>query len=315
MYVVIPRKWIRHPFIKNNFMIKSAEQIEKLIKAGIEQVQVDSAKSLVSLSPEGEDDKDTQEIVALKEASPPLIPPHFSDIIKDKRIAPQKRAQAVYQSSRDIMQKLLEEPSTENLQAFKRGASDIVDLILTDDETALHLLSITAHDFYTYTHSVNVGVLSILLAKALFGNTALHNMDELGAGFFLHDIGKININHAIINKQGPLTEEERREMRTHPDEGYQILSQAKQLSPESKIIVLQHHERHDGHGYPRGLQGDQIHTYGMICALADIYDALTSQRPYKPQLKPFEALQVMKNEMVYHFHRKMFAKFVLLFKA
>jgi len=315
MYVIIPKKWMQHPFIKNNFMIRSEEQIKKLIKAGIDQVQVDSAKSLVSPSPAEEHDPDSPESAAAEGATPPLIPEHFGDIIKDKRIDPHKRAEVVYRSSLDIMQRLLEEPTTENLQAFKEGARDIVDLILNDDETALHLLSITAHDFNTYTHSVNVGVLSILLAKALFGNTALHNMDELGAGFFLHDIGKINISNEIINKQGPLTEDERSVMRTHPEEGFTILTKAKQLSPESKIIVLQHHERYDGHGYPEGIQGDQIHTYGMICALADVYDALTSIRPYKPQLRPFDALKVMRDEMIYHFHQKMFEKFVLLFKA
>ena len=105
-------------------------------------------------------------------------------------------------------------------------------------------------------------------------------MHELGAGFFLHDLGKVKIDTAIINKPGKLTAEEMRQMRRHPNLGFTILSKTKQLSEECKLIVLQHHERNDGTGYPNGLRGDAIHIYCRLCSLADVYDALTSVRPY-----------------------------------
>jgi HD-GYP domain-containing protein (c-di-GMP phosphodiesterase class II) len=97
-----------------------------------------------------------------------------------------------------------------------------------------------------------------------------------------------------------------KKMRIHPYQSYKILEEADQLSEECRIIALQHHEREDGRGYPRCLCGEQIHVYGRIGSIADVYDALTAERSYKPKLSPFEALQVMKEEMINHFQRDLF---------
>jgi len=103
-------------------------------------------------------------------------------------------------------------------------------------------------------------------------------------------------------------------MKQHPDMGYKVLYETNQLTPECKKIVLQHHERYDGKGYPYGLKGDDIHLYGKMCSIADVFDALTSDRPYRQKLEPFHALKLMKEEMIDHFHRDLFEQFVLLFK-
>jgi HD-GYP domain-containing protein (c-di-GMP phosphodiesterase class II) len=214
-----------------------------------------------------------------------------------------------------MIEKLMENPTTENIAEVKKGIADVVDLILADDKTNEHLLTITAHDYSTYVHSVNVGVLAISLSKTLFQRSNAHNMHEMGAGFFLHDLGKVKINLNIINKPAVLTDEEMQEMRQHPRYGYEILTETHQITEECKNIVLQHHERDNGGGYPLGLKGDEIHLYGRICSLADVYDALNSKRPYRNGLRPFEALNVMKEEMLDHFHKEMFERFVLLFKS
>ena len=138
-------------------------------------------------------------------------------------------------------------------------------------------------------------------------------MYELGAGFFLHDLGKTRVDPAIINKRGKLTEDEMKKMRSHPYQSYKILAEANQLSEECRLIALQHHEREDGKGYPRHLRGDEIHLYGRIGCIADVYDALTAARSYKPKLSPFDALRVMKEDMSNHFEKDLFVKFVLLF--
>jgi len=139
-------------------------------------------------------------------------------------------------------------------------------------------------------------------------------MHELGAGFFLHDLGKVKVNPYIINKPGKLTTEEMNQMRRHPTEGYRILSDTHQLTQECKTIVMQHHERCNGKGYPKGISGDQIHIYGKICSIADVYDALTSDRPYRQKMTPFDALSLMKDEMIDHFQKDLFEQFVFLFK-
>jgi len=103
-------------------------------------------------------------------------------------------------------------------------------------------------------------------------------------------------------------------MRKHPGMGFRILNEAKQMGEESRLIVMQHHERHNGTGYPRRMRGDEIHIYGKICSVADVFDALVSKRPFKAQLNPFDALTIMKEEMLDHFQKDVFEKFVLLFK-
>ncbi len=94
-----------------------------------------------------------------------------------------------------------------------------------------------------------------------------------------------------------------------------MLKEANQLSNECSIIALQHHEREDGNGYPKGLKHDEIHTYGRICCIADVFDALTAERSYKAKLTAFEALKIMKEEMLDHFHKEIFEEFVLLFTS
>ena len=105
------------------------------------------------------------------------------------------------------------------------------------------------------------------------------------------------------------------EMQRHPDSGYKLLFETDQLTDESKIIVLQHHERFDGKGYPKKLRGEDIHIYGRICTIADVFNALTTDRPYKRKMQPFEALKLMRERMIHHFQKDLFERFVLLFNA
>lgn len=234
--------------------------------------------------------------------------------IKDKNQPPEKRAKAVQNYSLELMKNLLENPTVECIIASKIGISEIIDVILNEDETSQQLLAIVSHDFYTYTHSVNVGIKAILLAKRLYKRASKEKLNELGAGFFLHDLGKVNIDPNIINKPGRLTEEEMEIMRTHPYEGYKILSKTKQLTTEAWIIAMQHHERDDGKGYPRKLKGDNIHRDAHICSIADVYDALTGKRSYKEAKSTIEALRIMKEEMSTHFNKELLENFIVLFK-
>jgi HD-GYP domain-containing protein (c-di-GMP phosphodiesterase class II) len=318
MYVILSQEWFTfdHPFLKNQFKIKSQKQIKKIIDYGIVNVLIDTDKSPQTVE-NVETTTDTDVSVSIpKEWRPEkLIPEEFRDVINDKNLPPAKKAKSIYKLSLVVMNKLLNTPTAQYIEEFKEGVSDMVDLIIIDDDTSSYLLNITSHDFYTYTHSVNVGVYSVLSSKALFKNSTLHNMRELGAGFFLHDIGKVKVNPNIINKKGKLTDDEISEMRTHPEQGFKILSEADQLSEECKVIVMQHHERYDGTGYPLGLKGDNIHLYGRICSIADVFDALTSERPYKTKLNPFAALKLMKEEMINHFQKEIFEEFVCLFKS
>jgi len=314
MYVILPGSWLNHPFLTSGFMLEARSQIDKIIEAEITEVEIDPAKGLpvdnldyISHADEAKPEEPTKKWEPDK-----LIPPELKEALGDKSLTSRIKAEKVYQCSVEMMKRLLDDPNAGNIKEAKGGIRGIVDMILADESTADNMLRITSHDFYTYTHSVNVGVLSVRLSKAIFGNSDAHDMHELGAGFFLHDLGKVRVDPAIINKQGKLTEQEMMRMRTHPYQSYKILEETGQLSEECKIIAMQHHEREDGTGYPRHLKGDEIHRYGRICCITDVYDALTAVRSYKPGYTPFGALKIMKEEMLNHFHKDIFAKFVQL---
>jgi HD-GYP domain-containing protein (c-di-GMP phosphodiesterase class II) len=312
MRVNLPAAWLNHPFLKNRFTISSRDQIQKIIESGFKEVIIDAAAAH-TVHREPVKDENVEFKLPKKWEPEQLIPSELREAIRDKTLPPEKKAEIVYQCSLKIMARLLEDPKAENIREAKRGITSIVDLIMSDDATSSNLLTITSHDYYTYAHSVNVGVLSILISKALFKDSFAHDMHELGAGFFLHDIGKVHIDQDILNKPGKLSDEEMQEVRQHPLLGYKLLDQTKQLTEECKIIVMQHHEREDGTGYPNRMNGKDIHIYGRICSMADVYDALTSERPYKPGLTTFEALRIMKEQMLNHFSQDLFDKFVLLF--
>ncbi|MFT6915645.1 MAG: HD-GYP domain-containing protein (c-di-GMP phosphodiesterase class II) [Motiliproteus sp.] len=322
MYVTLPSGWLAHPFVLNQFVIKSTTQLGTLLQCDFKQIDVDLDKSQLpaNWSPYPEPSKKpcTQspiESPELPDWNPDtLIPQQLLEALHDKKMASKERSEAVYNHSRGLITRLLETPTAENLKASKKVIGSITDLILSDAQIASNMLRISHHDFYTYTHSVNVGVTSIMLAKALFGNSDAHNMHELGAGFFLHDIGKVFIRPKVLNKPGRLTDNEMRHVRTHPYKGYKILESAGQLSEECRIIILQHHERADGQGYPKQLYNPDIHLYGKICCIADVFDALTAERSYKSAMTPFEALTLMKDKMSDNFDKKLFSEFVNLMR-
>jgi HD-GYP domain-containing protein (c-di-GMP phosphodiesterase class II) len=306
MYVLMPMSWTDHPFLKSQFLLTSPDQIKKMIGADMKEVRVDFSRSQVV-------DEEPKPVVATTvELKKEIVPGGLRETIFDKKLPPLTKAKQVQQYSGEMIKNLMDNPTAENISATKQAVADVVDLILDDVETSHHLMMITDHDYYTYTHSVHVGVLSVCLAKNIFQRSHAHNLHELGAGFFLHDLGKVRIDQEIINKPGKLTDEEMQEMQKHPNLGFKILQETKQMTPESKIIVLQHHERFDGTGYPQGIRGDALHIYGKICAIADVYDALTTDRPYRKKMQPFEGLQIMKEQMMNHFQKDLFEQFVLM---
>jgi HD-GYP domain-containing protein (c-di-GMP phosphodiesterase class II) len=314
MYVILT-SWIDHPFLKSQFLIESKSQIKQIVESGYRNVRVDPSKSIVR---EMEDAGKQESIPERREMEPPpewdpedLVPPEFRIILADRNIEPRAKAAAIKKYSLAMMKMLHEDPKAENIQAVKSGVYDIVDVILDEEETANQLISMTEHDTYTYTHSVNVGMFSIMLAKRVL-DLQEHDLRELGAGFFLHDLGKVRVDPAIINKRGRLTKDELDQIKKHPRFGYQILKSSRQLSEEVGHIVMQHHERVDGKGYPQGLARDEIHIYARICSIADVYDALTSKRSYKRSLNPFNALVVMRNEMLGHIQKDIFEHLVLM---
>jgi putative nucleotidyltransferase with HDIG domain len=153
--------------------------------------------------------------------------------------------------------------------------------------------AIDARDPYTLGHSMRVGQLALSLGRQL--QLPERTLEHLEFGGYLHDIGKIGIRDAVLLKPGALTEQERYIIEGHPETGVGIL-EAAELSPETMEFVLSHHERLDGSGYPHGRTHEQLSIVARIAAVADMYDAMTTDRPYRPAMSPDEALAILKSQ-------------------
>lgn len=168
-------------------------------------------------------------------------------------------------------------------------ANHMVELVCRDDFAATELGSVLHFDYGTFTHSANVAYYSVLLAQAL-GQKDRNVLKQIGTGALLHDIGKIEIPDQIINKRGRLSNDEYETVRRHASLGLLNLRRQDRLDFGQLMMAYQHHERLDGSGYPVRLEGSEIHEWARICAVADVFEALTSQRPYRRRLSTGAAL-------------------------
>lgn len=178
-----------------------------------------------------------------------------------------------------------------NIRDINEIVDEIVYETLFNKDVLLNLENISIYDDYTLTHSINMMLLSIVIA-----NDSGFNMDQikkLAVGCIFHDIGKTFIPIEIINKPGKLTDEEFELVKTHSEKGYEFLTNYTDLQAVSRNIALSHHEREDGLGYPRGLKGDEIHKFSRVAAICDVFDALTSDRPYRRALPLHEAMEYL----------------------
>lgn len=180
-----------------------------------------------------------------------------------------------------------------NTRTVKKVVDNLIDELLNNSNILVNLSDIRTFDDYTFAHSVNVCILSIMTGITL----AYHDLKlkELGTGALLHDIGKTKIDKAILNKAEALTREEFAEIKHHTEYGFDILRSYDDLSLLSAHVAYQHHERWDGKGYPRQLAGDNIHAYARIVAAADVYDALLADRPYRPSYSVSQAITILQN--------------------
>jgi len=183
-----------------------------------------------------------------------------------------------------------------------------VDSCFKKPHLVVTLSRLKSFDDYTFVHSLNVGVLSIVLGKR-YGMDVI-GLKNLGMGALLHDIGKMKIPDEILNKPGKLTDEEFNIMKKHPEYGYEILKNDKNLNEDSLYAIYLHHERADGSGYPNGFKEAEIPLFAKIVSIVDVYDAITSKRVYHGALIPPKALQLLFSWSEKHFN-KILVKFFM----
>ncbi|NLU50765.1 MAG: HD-GYP domain-containing protein [Syntrophomonadaceae bacterium] len=178
-----------------------------------------------------------------------------------------------------------------NTRSVKKVVDAILDDLLSNPQILVNLSDIRSYDDYTFGHSVNVCALSLLTGITL-GYDELR-LKELGIGALLHDIGKIRLDKDLLNKPGGFNEDEYNQIKQHTIQGYKILRTYDDIPLLSAHIALQHHERWDGNGYPRALRKEEIHEYARIVAVADVYDALLADRPYRSGYSVNQAVAIL----------------------
>lgn len=179
----------------------------------------------------------------------------------------------------------------ESVYVAKEISNLLTDDILSSNELNININKLKISDEYTFKHSIDVAVMSSMIGKAM--NLDEQKIHEITTAGILHDIGKIDISTEILNKPGKLTEEEFQKIKAHPYNGYNRLKDNKDISEDVRIGILQHHERYFGGGYPLGISGDKIGVIGRILTIADIYDALVTERPYKMAHSPIVAYEML----------------------
>jgi len=211
---------------------------------------------------------------------------------------------------KNIIKKTMEDISFNkniNVKSIKKGVNQIIDDIYNSKDVLYNLVDIKTYDSYTFSHSVNVAILSILIGKSLNFNRT--NLQKLGIGSILHDIGKTLIPEDILAKKGELTEDEYKIIKKHPRFGYDYLKE-NDISPTAKNPILYHHERKDGSGYPKGITEDDMHDFTKIVAITDVFDALTSNRVYRKKWPTFKAINYLMSNTTDKFVLKMVKNFV-----
>lgn len=174
--------------------------------------------------------------------------------------------------------------------------------ILTDPDISKYMNELKKRRYEVFVHSVNVGYLitEIFLTTQEMDLNAVNNedIDDIIKGALLHDVGKLKIGEELLNKTESLDDDEAEEMKKHTIYGYEIIKNNKNLSDLTKEIVLSHHEKLNGAGYPQHKKGKEISSAVQLVSICDMYDAITENRPYRPQKNTFTAFKILNNEQI-----------------
>jgi HD-GYP domain-containing protein (c-di-GMP phosphodiesterase class II) len=235
------------------------------------------------------------------------------EVLTHPDVSPRAKADIAYSTSMKSIQEVFERTNPRTLTELKKISEKIVKLILSDSRVINDLIKISSDDHYTIKHSVKVGIYGTAMTINLFQDKIKdHNLEELSMAFFLHDIGMTKIPSIILDKNETLNENDWETIRKHPVWGHDKLKKANYESAETTAVLLYHHERCDGNGYPFKKSGNEIPIYAKICAIADTFESLTGGRPFKSPKSPFEALKIMHVEMAREFDPELFRAFIML---
>ncbi|HSC84209.1 MAG TPA: HD-GYP domain-containing protein [Pseudomonas sp.] len=299
--------WMDHPFWKGHFLLDSERDLLRIHASAISEVWIDTGKGL-DVAP-GQQSLTVEEVAAETAARLPQTeskggPARVGldeELSRAQKLCVRSKAAIVEMFSDARMGQAIE------LEHAAELVESITDSVLRHPNALISLARLKNSDEYTYMHSVAVCALMIALAHQL--ELSEEQVREAGMAGLLHDIGKMAIPEAILNKPGKLTDAEFGTMRGHPEAGSRMLRDSRHVSLLVHDVCLHHHEKFDGSGYPHRLAGEQISLFARMGAVCDVYDAITSDRPYKKGWDPAESIRKMA-EWKGHFDDNVFQAFV-----
>jgi len=306
MYVhAIEGSWIDHPFWRSRFLLTEQAQLDKVIASDVAHVVIDAERSLVA----------PRQVEPPRPATLPSLPNSLL-ALPGRRMSPRERAAEVRKAASTIRKSkaavmgMFEDARLG--KAIRTGdmaplVEQISASVAGDPTIILNIARLKNKDEYTYLHSVAVCALMINLARTMGLDES--SIRDIGMAGLLHDVGKMAIPDSILLKPGRLDDVEYEAVRNHPRRGHEILCGAQGASEIALDVCLHHHEKMDGTGYPDRLHGVDLSLVARMSSVCDVYDAVTSQRPYNQPWSASQALQLMQGWKG-HFDEAVFASFV-----
>ena len=307
--------WMEHPFWRNHFVLTDPQDILRVRASSVQEVWIDTSKGL-DIAPETAlqivPEAATQ---TLPEPGPAAVP--AADATPPRDTAPTTaaveyaRAAQICAKAKLAVTAMFQEARLGQMVQTglaEKVVQEISDSVMRNPNAIVSLARIKTADDYTYMHSVAVCALMVALALQLKLDAA--QTRSAGMGGLLHDLGKALVPLAVLNKPGKLTDAEFSVVKDHPAQGHKLLVECLTDDPAVLDIVLHHHEKTDGSGYPNGQAGDGISLLAKMGAICDVYDAITSDRPYKKGWDPAESLKKMAEWTHGHLDTQVFHAFV-----
>ena len=304
--------WMEHPFWRTRFVLDDADDIRRIRESGITELWIDTGKGLDASVGEVRAETHSEIEVAaevdrtLERSAEHRAPPRQVPMVEEVR-----RAAKICIGSKKAVVSMFNEArmgKTVSSEAAGELVDEISSSVMRNPGALISLARLKTADDYTYMHSVAVCALMVALARQLGQDEATTR--ELGMAGLLHDLGKALMPMEVMNKPGKLTDEEFAIIKGHPEAGHKMLLEGSGVGEIPLDVVLHHHEKMDGSGYPKRFKADQISLYAKMGAVCDVYDAITSNRPYKAGWDPAESIRKMAEWCNGHFDERVFQAFV-----
>jgi HD-GYP domain-containing protein (c-di-GMP phosphodiesterase class II) len=305
--------WMEHPFWRSRFLIKDPADLRRVKESSIQEIWIDTAKGrdvpedVPALSEDESDSLAEKTFVAAEEetvstVAPVQQVPASEEFSRAAEICARSHTAVVSMFQEARMGKAVDAEQAQSL------VEEISQSVTRNPSALISLARLKTADDYTYMHSVAVCALMVALSRQM--GLSEEDTRQAGLAGLLHDLGKALMPMEVLNKPGKLTDEEFAIIKRHPEEGHKLLLKAPDIHPISLDVCLHHHEKTDGSGYPEKLKDHQISIYAKMGAVCDVYDAITSNRPYKQGWDPAESLKRMAEWAKGHFDQKVFHAFV-----